>query len=295
MSLPAFMVQGDSSRPPELRVAAPPRQQFAPGVFHDMPGEVYHAIEAMSASGAKKMLRSPRHYRLMRETPNEPTAAMQFGSVVHAGVLEPETLESCVAVLPEVNRRTNAGKAMIADFEALNPGRILLDAAEYARALACIKAVHAHRGASTLLDGGEREVSLFWNDGRYGVPCKARLDIRSHGGITDLKTTQDASPEGFAKQISNLLYHVQGAFYCSASEHALNESPRFFAFIAVESEPPHAVACYALPSNAILAGLHLVNRALERYAAALAAGEWPGYPDTIDMIKLPPYALRFDN
>lgn len=271
------------------------RPTFEPGVFPDMPGELYHAIEAMSASGATKMLRSPQHYRLMRDTPNEPTPAMQFGTVVHAGVLEPDALDSRVAVLPEVNRRTNAGKALIADFEALNPGRILLDAAEYDRALRCIAAVRAHPGAAMLLDGGEREVSVFWNDGRYGVPCKSRLDIRSHGGITDLKTTQDASPEGFAKQIASLLYHVQGAFYISGAEHVLGASPRFFAFIAVESEPPHAVACYALPSNAILAGAHLANRALERYATALAAGVWPGYPDTIDMIKLPPYALRFDN
>lgn len=269
------------------------RPPFAPGVFYGMPAEHYHATEAMSASGAKKMLRSPQHYRLMRDTPNEPTAAMQFGTAVHCGVLEPDTFADAVVCAPDVNKRTKDGKAEWEYFLSCNVGKTVLSPDDFARAQRCVDAVLAHPAARTLLDGAQREISLFWEDGRYKVPCKARYDIRSHGGVSDLKTTQDASPDGFARQIASLLYHVQGAHYCSGAEHALNASPTFFAFVCVESEPPHAVACYVLPSNAILAGAHLMSRALERYAAALAAGEWPGYPQEINQILLPRYALQF--
>lgn len=268
--------------------------EFVPGVFYGLPAADYHRREAMSASGAKKMLRSPQHYKLMRDTPSVPTAAMEFGTVVHAGVLEPGTFGEVVAIAPEVDKRTKDGKAEWGAFAAANAGRIILSADDHSRALACVAAVRAHPAASKLLDGGEREMSLFWNDGRYKVPCKARYDAFNHGGVIDLKTTQDASPEAFGRSCATFLYHAQAAMYLSAGEHALNATPRFFAFICVESEPPHGVACYILPSAAIQAGAVLINIALERYAAALASGQWPGYSETIDALPFPKWALRFD-
>lgn len=269
---------------------APPLDGFIPALA----AERYHAHEAMSASGAKKILRSPAHYRLMRTKPSPPTAAMEFGTVVHCGVLEPDLLSSVVCIAPDVNKRTNAGKAEFAAFQEANAGRIVMSLDDYDRAMRCVDAVRAHPGAAKLLVGAEVEGSLFWRDARFDVPCKVRYDARNHGGLVDLKTTEDASPDEFARTIVNFKYHVQGAHYVSGAEHVLNESPKFFAFIAVEKEEPHGVACYALPGNAILAGAYLMNKALERYQQALAAGAWAGYPDTIESIQLPRYALRFD-
>jgi hypothetical protein len=271
------------------------RPQFKPGLFHDMPASTYHEIEALSSSGAKKMIRSAAHYKLMRDTPSVPSAQMQFGTVVHAGVLEPDTFDQVVAISPDCDKRTVAGKATWANFYSENAGRIILTAADHDRARRCIDAVNAHPAAAKLLDGAKREVSLFWNDARYGCPCKSRFDIYSHGGIADLKTCQDGSSEGFGKTIAQYLYHMAAAFYVDAAEHVLNESPRFFCFVVVEVEPPFAVAVYRLPTNAILAGAHLVAKAMERYAEALATGQWRGYPITIDDIQLPGWALKFNN
>lgn len=275
--------------------AAPEPPPFVPGAFPDMPAEVYHAVEAMSSSGVAKMLKSPAHYRLMRTQSSPATDAMRFGTAVHCGVLEPDAFDARVSCAPKADRRTKDGKAAWAKFQADSAGRIILAKDAYDRARRCVDAVRAHPAAARLFDGAEVELSLFWHDAKYRVPCKARLDARNHGGIIDLKTTTDASPEEFAKTIANYSYHAQGAHYASGAEHVLDASPAFFAIVAVESEPPHAVACYALPGNAMLAGGYLVNRALERYAAALAAGEWPGYPATVESITLPPWATRFNH
>lgn len=278
-------------------VEPPPRTVWATpadGAHYAMPGDEYHAVEAMSASGAKKILRSPAHYRLMRTEPSEATEAMQFGTAVHCGLLEPERFAGAVLIAPEINKRTKDGKAEWAAFRLANAGSIVLSPADYNRAHACIDAVNRHPAASRLLDGAQREVSLFWRDGEYGVPCKARIDARNHGGLIDVKSTIDASPEGFGKQVANMLYHVQGWHYWAGSEAVFDESPQFFGFIAVENEPPHAVACYTLPREALQAGRRLMDEALARYRAALAAGRWQGYPETINPIELPRWALRFD-
>lgn len=263
------------------------------GLVRDLPREVYFAHEAMSQSGAKRMIRSPMHYRLDRTQPSKQTEAMQFGTAVHDGVLEPDFFASRVVQAPEINRRTKDGKADWQAFCAANDGRIVLEADDMARVRSCVNAVRAHPAAMKLLTGAEVELSFFWRDAKYDVPCKARWDARNHGGVVDLKTTIDASPEGFARQAANLLYHMQEAQYRSAAEHVLNESPTFFAFICVESEPPHAVACYTLPPAAVHAGAHLMSVALDRYAKALAAGDWPGYSPTIDVLPFPSWALRF--
>lgn len=266
---------------------------FVTGVFDDMPAADYHAVEALSSSGVRKLLQSPMHYRLFRDNPNPPTPQMQFGTAVHCGVLEPDTFADRVARAPRVDKRTYAGKAEWSAFQADNAGRLILSADDFGRALCCIDAVRAHPAARKLLDGAEVEKSLFWIDGGYRVPCKARFDAWQGGIVVDLKTTTDASPDEFGRTIANFHYHAQAAMYCSGAEHVLDRSPDAFVFVVVESEPPHAVACYQLPNAAILAGMHLVNRAQARYAEVLASGKWSGYAETIEVIELPRYAMRF--
>jgi exodeoxyribonuclease VIII len=269
--------------------------EFVVGVFDGMPFDQYRAIEAMSQSGAQKINRSPLHFRIARDAPSAPSDAMLFGTAVHDGVLEPEHFAARVCMAPDVNRRTNAGREAWADFLAANAGRIVLAREDFDCARRCIDAVLDHPAASRLLEGARREVSLFWIDGKYRVPCKARLDILNHGGIGDVKTTRDASPEEFAKSIANYGYDIQAANYFSGHEHLLNATPDFFVFVTVESEAPHAVACYELGSASILAGARKMDAALERYARALKLGRWEGYPATIERIDTPPWARRFSN
>jgi hypothetical protein len=154
-------------------------------------------------------------------------------------------------------------------------------------------AIRSHPRAAYLLDGAEVETSLFWRDRQFDVPCKARLDARNHGGVFDIKTARDASRDGFSRAIGDLKYHLQAAFYINACEHVLNESPRFFGFVAAEKEPPYAVACYFLDGASIMAGARWMNIALERYREALESGKWTGYPEDIQTISVPRYALRF--
>jgi exodeoxyribonuclease VIII len=282
---------------------------FEPGHYPDMAAEDYHAAESISASGAKKILKSPAHYRFMRTKPNEPTPQMQFGTVCHDGVLEPATLLDRVVCVPEdaPNKPTAAqlralkpapstleAIAFWSAFRERSVGKIILAADEFARAKRCIDAVLSHPGARYLLEGAAVEHSLFWRDKLFDVPCKARLDARQHGGVTDLKTCADASPEGFARAIAQYDYHLQGAAYFSGCEHVLDATPEFFAFVCVETEEPHAVACYQLGRASIQAGARLWDEALSRYKAALELGRWNGYPETIDVIEAPRWKLKFD-
>lgn len=262
----------------------------------DLPAEQYHAHEALSASGAKKILRSPAHFKVWRTEKREPTADMRLGTACHSAILEPETFEDQVLCSPKFDRRTKDGKAAAEAFEAQAAGRLVLSADDFDACLRVRDAVAKHAGAQRLLADTRREVSLFWRDGQYGIPCKARLDaMRSDGGIVDLKTTGDASPDAFGRGIASWQYHLQAAFYFIGAEHVLGKTPAFFAFIAAEKEPPFAVGCYVLETAHLLAGQRLAEEAIVRYQAAVETGEWPAYGELIQPARVPAWALRFDN
>lgn len=295
---PSEQIQPSGEEIPAGETADRPKREpvpFVAGVFEDMPAEQYFAVEAMSQSGAKEMLRSPMHYRYARDNPPEPTPAMRFGTAVHTGVLEPELFDSTVVAMPAVDRRTAAGKAAYAAFMAAAAGKVVLSQADFDRARRCIEAVGRHPAAKALLTGAEVEVSLFWLDGRYKAPCKGRIDARNHDGLIDIKTTQDASPEEYSRTIASYGYHLQAAHYFSGCEHLLDATPQFFAHIVVETEAPHGVAVYAIPGNAIMAGAARMSEALRRYAEARETGRWSSYPTTIESIQLPRWATRFDH
>lgn len=269
---------------------------FGPMAMYDMKDADYHKIEALSASGAKKILRSPAHFVVWRTQKSDPTPAMLFGRAAHTAILEPHLLESVVVKRPDIDRRSKAGKEIHEAFEKENGDKVILSPDDFDRVLRVRDSVLAHPAAQMLLANTKKEVSLFWMDGAYDVPCKARYDaLREDGGIVDIKTTEDASPDGFGRMIASYQYHLQAAFYFNGSEAALNRTPPFFAFIAVEKDPPFAVGCYVLETAHVLAGQRLAESALSRYAEAVRNGRWDAYPMTIQPAKLPAWAMRFDN
>lgn len=276
---------------------------FPPGVLealvgkgaalYDLPAAVYHAVEAMSNSGAVKIRRSPQHYKLMRSKASTPTPQMQFGTAVHEGVLEPDTFTQRVVRAPICDKRTKEGKAVWAEFVERSAGKIALSFDEFDRCLRTIDAVQTHPAARHLLDAaGENEVSVFWQDGEFKVPCKARFDRRVFGGLVDLKTAADASKDGFTRSIGAYEYHGQATWYFDAEEAVFDSTPEFFIFIVVESDEPFAVGVYELDRPSILAGRNLCIEARRRYRAALDSGKWEGYGDKIQTINAPRWALR---
>lgn len=266
------------------------RPAFVPGVFRGMPFEQYHRTEALSASGAKHLLKSPCHYRHAIDHPIKPTEAMQFGTAVHTGVLEPETFDQRIAFAPECDRRTKIGKEIWADFIFQNDGKLILWSDQELLVRGAIAAVRAHPAASVLLDEADSEVSLFWKCDRFGIPRKARMDTTRGGVITDLKTCQDASADAFGKDIAKRLYHVQAANYVEGYRKLFDREPEGYLLIAVESSAPHGVAVYSLPWLAIDAGAQRMDVACERYRDCSASNVWPAYPDTIEIITLPRWA-----
>ena len=246
----------------------------------------YHADPAVSASHLHAVAASPYHYWSRFINPDRPpsvqTAAMKLGSLTHCAVLEPDQLASRYGIAPD--RRTNAGKAAVADMEAA--GIEAVTAPEMEQAMAMAASVRSHQAAAALLRDGKAEQSFWFDDIATGLRCKCRPDWYTGSTIVDLKTTVDASPKGFAKSVAQWRYHVQQSHYLAGT------FAERFVFIAVEKCYPYAVGVYELDADAVQFGDYERRNNLQTIADCRAISEWPGYGNTIQPLSLPKWALN---
>lgn len=215
------------------------------------------------------------------------------------------TRHELAAILRANGRQVTLWSDVREEWLTNNGHRIVLSPEEWDQLHRMRDAVMAHPAAAALLTGapGFAELSAYWRDPETGELCRCRPDFwRMDGIIVDVKTTDDASPEGFAKSIANWRYHVQHPYYLDGMNHALQQmgkptfkhpaSAKSFVFLAVEKKAPHAVAVYMLDAASAQAGREEYRTDLNVYAHCLSSGTWPGYGDKVQQIALPDWKLR---
>jgi hypothetical protein len=271
--------------------------------------EEYVKLPALNWSLLKHMAVSPKHFKHAETHPRPDTAAMALGRLVHFIALEADRVPLEFAMWPDEKdertvvhwvdskgkaqsgpiggrRGTNAHKAWL----EMQGDREVMTESGYRTALAIRDAVRSHPAAAELLTGGEAEVTLTWTDPETGLPCKARLDYLRPGTVVDLKTTSDISEWAFARTCAKYSYHGQHAFYTEGACRT-RCMPHTFAFIAVESDPPHDVAVYELDDDSVWAGEELVRSLLLKVKQCQESGIWEGAYPSPQTLMMPPWVF----
>jgi exodeoxyribonuclease VIII len=262
-------------------------------------GDSYFTVDAVNQTLLKQVLKSPAHAREYLKSPMKPSAAMLLGTAVHTAMLEPEVFDSQVVVIPDINKRTKEGKLQWKAFTAGAEGKTILTKQQ---AVDCIQIGHRvarSDAVNRIVNSGAHEVSIGFEDEKTGLACKARIDILDTNGkhVVDIKTTADASMYGFSRSCAKFLYHLQAAFYLrAASGHskgidAYKDGWRF-TIIAVETSAPYGVAIYKFDQRAICEGDDLVDIALKSWSDAKMFDEFDDYPDEVQELSLPAWALK---
>lgn len=261
--------------------------------------EQYHADYSRVSNSMLSVFRqSRRRYfeRFVAQTmpATEPTAAMRLGSLVHALVLEPDSV-SQYATAPNVDRRTKAGKEEYAAFLAESASKTVVDADDWQKALAIRDAVWGNSVAKQFLAmPGDNEVSHYWTDPATGIECKCRYDRLCADLIPDLKTSHDASPRGFAEKSASLGYHRQAAHYRYGWTCATGEVLPFV-FIVVCTEPPYDVGIYELDEDALQLGEAQNESALRMLKTCHKTGDWrEPWQKQVTQLKLPKWTVYAD-
>lgn len=251
-------------------------------VVYNMPSEAFYQAGGLSKSSLWLMYKkSPMHFKcaqIQKKTP-----ALDIGRALHCAVLEPELFEKQYIRGP-IDRRGN--KWIEAKEIADKENKTLLVDNDYEEVLRMMDATFKNPYFSRYIMGKtSSEVSLFWQDEFSGIQCKARLDSfnQDTGVILELKTSHNASPQMFKKEVIERGYNVQEVMYSSGARSAgLNAAD--FMFFVIEKEPPYATAVYRLSDELYSSGKKIYDEMLMRYKLCLQNQSWPSYGNDEPMI-----------
>lgn len=261
--------------------------------IEQLPARDYHAREALGGTSIARWAKStPLEWKFDRDNGTKETPAMALGTLVHAIILEPETIASDYAVAPEVDRRTKAGKEEWARFQEEEYGAIVVTSEQMRIAKAAAEAVKQREEVYGLLRAGKREVSYFVDHPDLPLQLKARVDFegvtRGLGPILlDVKTTRDLSDRFLARRLVDGGYAPQLAHYSNVVEWETGQRPNECLILWIRNVDPVDIRVHRIDQAALEIGARLCETAYREIAACQANGVWPGYPSRIDTLSLP--------
>lgn len=283
--------------------------------FSDDSNELYHSKkDYISASGLKKIKVSPAHFITPEE--KKDTEALVIGSAYHTYVLEKNKFYSEYYVFDEKDildilisegskkpRSTNKYKEWYCEEEEKASGKIMIDINTLSYIKEMCSKIKKHIYANSLINNGVAEKSIYCELEIFSgqrIKIKIRPDYLKEKKriITDLKSANDASLNGFTKDAAKFDYHIQAALYTMIMEAVEGEKMGWdFIFIAQEKKKPYAFNLFKSSAQFISQGNYEVEQLILLYLQCLENNSWPGYQVFcenkygINEISLPSWAI----
>jgi exodeoxyribonuclease VIII len=278
-------------------------RQTPDGFYRNIPEAKYHASEGVSKSDMAQILRSPAHWK----SPDPPeTEAMEFGSAMHPGILEPERFKRefvvyPASVLPGSGEGQRSRKKDFDDAVARNGQTVIKP--EYMDQITAMRDAVMHHPLVKelkLLEDGEAELSAYFHDPEFDVLTKCRYDYLNPNNhrVTDLKSTTDAREQKFTNIAEDKKYGVQAGHYLYTATRLTKVEHKEFYFIAVERPKIKGqyvgTMVYQATEYLIIEGLRLRATALTIYKQCADKNEWPGYATELVPLDVPKWKKRKD-
>ena len=242
----------------------------------------YDNIPAVRRSDLWEIRKSPAHYLYKVTHPEEPTAALLFGTAAHKYILEPDTFWDDYIEMPKIDRRTKAGKEEYQ--RILESGKTPISTDDLAVIRDMAAQIEAHPVAAALLKTGRHEVPIEWTDEKTGEKCKCRPDVITEfdgeDWIVDYKTTTSCMGGAFEKACNLYGYKLQAGMYSEGVFCSTFNDCRF-AFVAQEKTPPYVVRVYTCDEGFRLEGQDMFHELIGILHKCKESGEWPGYEDEV--------------
>jgi len=272
-----------------------------------MPPEQYHAdpcaMPSLSSTIAHKLVsKSPAHAYLAHPRlggkPQEPTAAMDEGSLLHEIILRGvDSVQDRLVIVAADDWRTKAAREKRDDARAAGKQPVLEKNLMPALS-ACVEILARFQDLGIVLSGVS-EVAAFWqehaSDGTL-VQCRGMFDhlLRADGVIYDLKKSRSAHPKALRKHVEGYGYHLQAEAYRRALERI---EPRLagkvqFRWLFVEAEAPYGVTIAEPAGSMRRLGEACWSQAVDAWAHCLATNDWPAYPREVQRLEASPWALE---
>lgn len=245
----------------------------------------YHADkDVLSSTMLKTALVSPAHYIASLTELNTSSPQKLFGTLIHALVLEPDTVNQVVALYPGLLGKDTASR----EFRKINGGRRCMSLADFFAAKTMADKVREapFRGRPfwKYIEEGEVEASFYFDDPTTGIACRTRLDLLHPDFTFDLKSTRHSTPALFQKDAIALHYDLSVYMY-TLSRVLYEQSPsaKPFVLVPVDSAAPHGVHFMPCSNDFLRNGERKYATALATIKACNDVDHWPSLEGEYEM------------
>lgn len=266
----------------------------------DMAEKDYRAHVGLSYSELKLLFTMvPAECKAYREQPKKVTPAMQFGTLFHLAILEPDKFKEGLShhVRPHgMKFTTKEGKAWKETHDDLpilygqspedsddsddkDPKKESAKKMSVATIEGMRKTILELPEARRVLEWkGTNETAIFAMHPETQMQLKGRCDKMSEDDtgtpvIIDLKTTDDARK--FEKQAVDMGYFLQDPYYRLLSR--LNGIEPLFIFIVVSTKVPYYCRIGTLTPDAQVRNMQRVEELLSIYSKLIEKNYWPAH------------------
>ncbi len=227
----------------------------------------------LSYSSLHNFLKSPEHFIEYKINTSPDTDATLFGRAFHCFVLQNNEFNNRFMIFDETKRpdpgkdyRVTVNKEWKAkQFEqAKNENKGLIEKSDYDKIQLMNDKLLSCDPSRELIQYTRAKFEVEKDFIRKNLKFKSFIDIESDVFLSDLKTTNNAEPAYFQRDIYKFGYDLQTAVYNDASSRGnakFNKLKEFY-FIAIEKTPPFGVSVHKFGEVAL-------NFAFEEYLNAL--------------------------
>lgn len=276
------------------------------GIYDNITIDQYHQNTThLSATKIKLAKKSLKEFDWARRGLIEPPKGthLEFGNAFELALLNPmefaedvailkdkEFVEEALMVKPDlkVPRNSTEYKQSVKLFYEQNSDKyIILDrGSESYETIKCmLESCYQDKVIQGLIRNTEYQLSVFWTDPETGLQLKTRPDIckRKKNVIVNVKTTEDGSPKGFAKDLVKYDYPLQACHEITGClKGGVMETVDNYFWLVVEKNPPYNATIYDFDQEDIAMGMDELHYLYNRIKKAKEQSLYPGYSDRSD-------------
>lgn len=265
------------------------------GVHRDISILDYHADkDYLSASVIKEANKSLKHMKwyLDNKSTSERKSHFDFGNAFEIALMDlmngTKEFDSSVHIFDESKRpqldktfSSKENKEWKESFFSKNGYIINQSGKESVDTISeMLKACWSDEIIQGLLKNTDYQASCFWTDAKTGIKLKTRPDVCNINKtvLIDIKTTTDASPEGFARDVANFGYDLQALLQINGvlATGMFNEVKNYY-WLAVEKEAPFNAQLYNFDSSEWDSVQMVLDYLLGLIKIARESNKWVGY------------------
>jgi len=277
-----------------------------PGIHHDINITDYHRNkEWISATGLKHAKRSMLDLRYYLDGGYDDLTGshFDFGNAFELALLDVGGFHREVAVMPTqtwikeaiaLNPKLKNPKLSglyqddLTTFKENNAGKYIInDIGDQSMEtiVSMLESCRRDPWISMMIQNIQYQASLCWIDPETGIQLKTRPDICkvTKNTVVNVKTTADARPEIFNRELAKYDYPLQAVTEIIGVESTglMPKVDKYF-WLVVEKEAPFHAQLYEFDQSDIAHVKQEFYFLLSRIRLAMDSGEWKGYGDRAD-------------